>query len=96
MNECQDLTKRSVDEMSNVSGALTAISNAVNTIEQMSHHIASAAEEQSATANEIESNTRNISEISEQTKHEALTAAELNQEMSDLASKQFLLVERFQ
>lgn len=95
MNECQGLTEKSVDEMTNVSTALTTISDAVNTIEQMSHQIASAAEEQSATANEIEGNTRNISDISEQTKEEAMTASNLNQEMTDLATKQFLLVDRF-
>ncbi len=96
MNECQELTNRSVDEMGNVDTALTVIADAVNNIERMSHEIASAAEQQSVTANQIEGNTRNISAISEQTKIDALSVAELNREIAQLAEKQFELIERFQ
>ncbi len=95
MNDCQQLTDTSVEEMGNVNAALGKISDAVNSIELMSHQIAAAAEEQSATAVEIESNTQAISSIANQTEEDARQVAGLNQEMADLASKQFLLVERF-
>lgn len=96
MGGCQQLADQSVDEMSNVRGALDAISASVSTIDQMSQHIASAAEEQSATAIEIEQNTQSISEISTRTQQESEAAASINQEMTELAKKQYLLVERFQ
>ncbi len=95
MNDCQQLTDTSVTEMDNVNTALKEISDAVCLIEQMSHQIAAAAEEQSATAVEIESNTQAISSIANQTEEEARQVAGLNQEMADLAGRQFLLVERF-
>lgn len=96
MESCQTLADKSVEEMGNVRGALDAISASVNSIDQMSQHIAAAAEEQSATAVEIEQNTQSISEISNRTQQESEAAARINQEMTELAEKQYLLVERFQ
>lgn len=96
MSSCQTLADQSVDEMTNVRSALDAISASVNTIDQMSQHIASAAEEQSVTAIEIERNTQAITEISTRTQEESKAAAVLNQEMVELANKQHLLVERFE
>jgi aerotaxis receptor len=96
MTSCQELAERSVSEMSNVDNALGSISESVSSIDQMSHRIASAAEEQSASAIEIESNTQAISDISNRTQEEAVAAADLSQEMTELAEKQFQLVERFQ
>lgn len=96
MNSCQTLADQSVDEMTNVRSALDAISASVNTIDQMSQHIAAAAEEQSVTAIEIERNTQAITEISTRTQEESKAAAMLNQEMVELAKKQHLLVDRFE
>ncbi len=95
MADCQQLTDTSVVEMGNVNEALERISSAVNSIEQMSHQIAAAAEEQSAMAVEIERNTQAISSISDETERASHDVATLNKEAADLAGKQFLLVERF-
>ena len=95
MDSCQALADQSVDEMTNVRSALDAVSASVNTIDQMTQHIASAAEEQSVTAIEIERNTQAITEISARTQEESKAAEVLNQEMVELAHKQSLLVERF-
>ena len=95
MHHCLQMAERSVMEMDNVSRALKAIASAVESIDQMSHQIAAAAEEQSATATDIEDNTRTISTIAEHSQEEITQANQLNQKMARLSSEQFDLVERF-
>lgn len=95
MDDCQALANRSVDEMSNVRNALSAIANSVNAIDQMSHQIATAAEEQSAMAREIEQNTNKISHISDQSQAQINEADQLNHEMAQLSQKQKDLISRF-
>lgn len=95
MENCRSLADRSVDEMGNVRKALTAIENSVNAIDQMSHQIATAAEEQSSMAREIESNTNKISHISDASQAQINEADRLNHEMADLSQKQKDLITRF-
>lgn len=96
MGSCQSLVERSVGEMANVKQALASITEAVNNIDRMSHQIASAAEEQSATASEIERNTQQISDISDQAQEQIGIADRLNKEMEQLSEKQLNLITRFQ
>jgi len=95
MESCQQLANRSVNEMGNVNMALTAIENSVNSIDQMSHQIAAAAEEQSSMAREIEQNTHAIAQISDQSQTQVNEADRLNHEMADLSKKQTDLITRF-
>ncbi len=95
MQACEGLTTQSVEEVNHVNEALDKIFAAVNTIDDMSQQIASAAEEQSSTAVEIENNTKSISDIAIKTQREAESAAALNQEVNELTTGQFQLVERF-
>ncbi|HEY8938844.1 MAG TPA: PAS domain-containing methyl-accepting chemotaxis protein [Cellvibrio sp.] len=95
MKNCLELAERSVNEMGNVNAALASISNSVNTIDQMSHQIAAAAEEQSSMAIEIERNTLSIANISSKTQQEIGVADELNSEMDLLSQKQLDLIIRF-
>lgn len=95
MKNCLNLAERSVQEMGNVNAALTSISKSVNTIDQMSHQIAAAAEEQSFMALEIERNTLSIASISNQTQHEIGVADELTGEIDKLSHKQLDLIVRF-
>jgi aerotaxis receptor len=95
MNTCLQLAERSVNEMDNVKGALTSISNAVISIDDMSHQIAAAAEEQSSMAMEIERNTKAISKISDQSQHEIDDADRMTQEMAELSQQQLNLILRF-
>lgn len=95
MENCQTLAERSVDEMEKVGVALSAITHAVNIIDQMSHQIATAAEEQSAMAVEIERNTTQISEISDRSQDQIYTAEQLNREMHELSERQIELIQRF-
>lgn len=95
MKNCLELAERSVNEMDNVNTALASISDSVNAIDQMSHQIAAAAEEQSSMATEIERNTLSIASISNQTQQEIGIADELNSEMDKLSQKQLALIVRF-
>lgn len=95
MESCQQLADRSVREMDNVHEALNAITHSVSTIDQMSHQIATAAEEQSSMAHEIEQNTSTIANISDQSQAQVNEAGRLNHEMTDLAQKQKELILRF-
>ena len=95
MENCLSLAGRSVDEMGNVRAALATIANSVNTIDQMSHQIAAAAEEQSSMALEIERNTANIAQISNESQREIETADSLNDEMAKLSQRQLDLIVRF-
>lgn len=95
MKNCLELAERSVNEMGNVNAALASISDSVNAIDQMSHQIAAAAEEQSSMAIEIERNTLSIASISNQTQQEIGVADELNSEMDLLSQKQLDLIVRF-
>ncbi|WP_041523364.1 methyl-accepting chemotaxis protein [Gilvimarinus agarilyticus] len=95
MAQCQSLVDLSVSEMVNVSDALAAITSAVSAIDSLSHQIAAAAEEQSATANDIDSNTRAITQIADDTKTDIDAASRANREMAELAADQFDLVHRF-
>jgi len=95
MQSCLTLADRSVNEMINVNKALSTISKSVGVIDQMSHQIATAAEEQSSMANEIERNTSSIAKISDQTQEQIDQADNLNHEMANLSQKQLDLITRF-
>ena len=95
MAQCQSLVDRSVSEMVNVSDALAAITSAVSAIDSLSHQIAAAAEEQSATASDIDNNTRAITQIADETRADIDASSRANQEMAELAADQFDLVQRF-
>jgi aerotaxis receptor len=95
MKSCLALADRSVIEMVNVNEALATISKSVAMIDQMSHQIAAAAEEQSSMAIEIERNTSTIAKISDQTQVQIEVADNLNQEMANLSQKQLDLITRF-
>jgi aerotaxis receptor len=95
MDNCLHLAERSVSEMSNVKGALSSISTAVSSIDDMSHQIATAAEEQSAVAIEIERNTTAIAQISEQSQREISQADRMTQQMAELSQQQLDLILRF-
>ncbi|MGM0593074.1 MAG: methyl-accepting chemotaxis protein [Pseudomonadota bacterium] len=71
----------SVDEANEAGMALDEIMNAVDTINQMNTQIATASEEQSAVADEI---NRNIAQISDVTNETTRESAELSQESESL------------
>jgi len=95
MDDCLAAAESSVNEMNRVHHALTAISNTVTQIDQMSHQIAAAAEEQSVTAVDIERNTKTIAEIAATSQAEIQTTETLGSHMEQETRKQLELVLRF-
>lgn len=95
MDGCHSLVESSVEEVKNVGVALLNIGSSVNNINQLSQQIAAAAEQQSAVAKEIDRTTQTISDISKNTQRDAKNAADVSHELSDLAQRQFSLVDRF-
>ena len=95
MDDCLAAAESSVNEMDRVHQALTAISNTVTQIDQMSHQIAAAAEEQSVTAVDIERNTKTIARIAATSQEEIQTTESLGSQMEQETRKQLELVLRF-
>jgi len=95
MAECQLKADNCVGEMSNVNAALSAITDSVATIDQMSERIAVSSEQQSVVAVEVESNIQVISQISVRTQTEVESADQLSRETVQLSESQLQLVERF-
>lgn len=75
--------------------ALDNIREAIGQVAAMGEQIASAAEEQSAVAEEINRNISNIAALSDQTATQSRQNARLSEELADTASNQSSLVARF-
>jgi len=82
INQGQDKTRTSVDNASNAGEALNAITESVTTITNMNFQIASASEEQSVVAEEINKNVVNISEVADKN---ASASEQLAASSNDLA-----------
>lgn len=75
--------------------ALDGIRAAIERINEMTDQIASAAEEQSAVAEEINRNVTNIASLSDSNATQAERSATLSNELTHTAARQTALVERF-
>jgi len=83
-------------QMANRAGAsLSAITTAVGTISDMNNQIASAAEEQTAVAQEIDRNLIHVSQAEDQIAGGATQIAQASEALARLASDQQTRVERF-
>ena len=86
---------RGVAQVIEADDALEGIRLAVERINDMAGQIASAAEEQSSVAEEINRNVTNIASLADTTSNEALRSADLSIELAATAQQQVNLVERF-
>ncbi len=77
----------SVDQAASAGESITAISQRIDTINDMNNQIASAAEEQTAVAEEINHNISNISHVSEETSVGAKNTADACHELLELANQ---------
>ncbi|MGD0958275.1 MAG: methyl-accepting chemotaxis protein [Methylomonas sp.] len=77
----------SVEQAASAGGSITSISERIDTINDMNNQIASAAEEQTAVAEEINRNISNISHVSEETSLGAKKTAEACTELLELANQ---------
>ena len=85
----------SVEQVGQAVTALQQIGNAVTVITDMNLQIASAAEEQSAVAEEINSNVASIRDVTESLSGQANESARVSQSLNSLANQQQTLMDQF-
>lgn len=95
MDVGQNRAQEGVEHSNNAATALTRITDAVTIINEMNTQIASAAEEQSATTEEINRNIVSINTLAEQTLDGAYQSTAASEELASLASDLNKLVSQF-
>jgi len=95
MIESQELARHSVDEAARAGASLEVITTAVGSISDMNIQIASAAEEQSSVAEEMNNNITSVSSIGEQNAAAANQTTASSEELSRMASHLQELILRF-
>jgi methyl-accepting chemotaxis protein len=91
----QERAQEGVAKAASAGESLQAITTAVGSINDMNAHIASAAEEQSAVADEINRNIVNISQVADQNTENAMQTSKASEELAHLASQLQNLVAQF-
>ena len=95
MNKSQERAEASVQQANKADAALRSITRSVAIINDMSVQIASAAEEQSAVAENISKNVINIGAAATDVADGASQSSEASSELSLLAARQQALVGQF-
>ncbi|WP_210396796.1 methyl-accepting chemotaxis protein [Motiliproteus sediminis] len=95
MTSSQSQAQQGVDKASAAGDALDKIEQAIGRISDMNLHIASAAEEQSVVAEEINQNVTAIAGITEQSLENAETVAQVSQEVALLSEEFSTITNRF-
>ncbi|MFP6798066.1 MAG: methyl-accepting chemotaxis protein [Pseudomonas sp.] len=95
MEDSQSKTAVSVQQASQAAEALESITQAVSVINDMNTQIASAAEEQSAVAEDINRNVTNIGQVANEVAGGADEASQASAELTKLAEQQRRLINQF-
>ncbi len=95
MQESQEKTDDSVQHARQAAEALETITQAVSVISEMNTHIATAAEEQSAVAEDINRNVTNIGMVAQEVAGGADEASAASSELTKLAEQQRRLINQF-
>lgn len=95
MTNSQNQAKTAVTQAQQAGESLTAISLAVNRINDMSTQIATAAEEQNAVSEEINNNIVNINNMAQDTSSGAQQTAQASDDLSQLAIQLQTLIDEF-
>ncbi len=95
MEQSQSRTQRSVEQADAAAEALQAITQAVSLINDMNNQIASAAEEQSAVAEDINRNVTNIGQVAQDVAGGAEEASQASAGLTRLAEQQRRLINQF-
>ena len=95
MESGQEKAAIGVTQTKQAGEALAAITRAVTTISDMNTHIASSAEEQSATTEEMNKNIININQLADETANSAQQSTAASAELSKLATDLQNLVSQF-
>jgi methyl-accepting chemotaxis protein len=95
MHSSQGKAQENATQILQASSALSRISEAVGVISEMNLQIASAAEEQSAVAEEVNRNVSAIRSVTETLTGQATESAQVSSQLNALASEQMRLVDPF-
>lgn len=95
MEDGREQARTGVEQASKAGDSLSAITHSVATINDMNTQIASAADEQSKVAEEINRNVVNISQVANETASNVTQVADKSSELEGLASVLTTEVERF-
>ncbi len=95
MEDSQGKTEISVQQANQAATALDSITQAVSVINDMNTQIASAAEEQSAVAEDINRNVTNIGQVANEVASGADEASQASAELTKLAEQQRRLINQF-
>ncbi len=95
MEQSQSRTQRSVEQADAAAEALQAITQAVSLINDMNNQIASAAEEQSAVAEDINRNVTKIGQVAQDVAGGAEEASQASAGLTRLAEQQRRLINQF-
>ena len=95
MEQSQSRTQRSVEQADAAAEALQAITQAVSLINDMNNQIASAAEEQSAVAEDINRTVTNIGQVAQDVAGGAEEASQASAGLTRLAEQQRRLINQF-
>ena len=95
MEKGKEQTTMGVEQTTRAGQALAEITNAVAIINQMNSQIASAAEQQSITANDMHNSIDNIKRLSDETAESAMQSTSSSEELSQLAIDLQELVQKF-
>jgi len=95
MHSSQGKAQENATQILQASSALTRISEAVGVISEMNLQIASAAEEQSAVAEEVNRNVSAIRMVTETLTGQATESAQVSSQLNALASQQMRLMDQF-
>ena len=95
MEGAQNKAQGSSDQVEKVAESLASIAGAVSNINDMNTMIASAAEEQSSVAGEMQANMNNIREVSDRSAEGAKQTALASEELARLAAEQQALMAQF-
>ncbi len=95
MESAQGQAQNSSDLVEKAAESLAAIAGSVSAINDMNTMIASAAEEQSAVAAEMQANMNNIREVSDRSAAGAQQTAQASEELARLAAEQQALMAQF-
>lgn len=95
MQDSKTHAKTTVEQAAKAGSSLDGIAKAVTSISEMNTHIASAAEEQSAVAEEINRSVVRISEIADNSANGAKQTAQASETLSHLAMKLQNVVKKF-
>ena len=95
MEGAQSKAQESSELVENAAESLAMIAGSISAINDMNTTIASAAEEQSAVASEMQTNMNNIREVADRSAEGAQQTAQASEELARLAAEQQSLVAQF-